>query len=94
MYNELHGKGLNIVGVSLDEDLESWNQAIVKDKITWVQVSNLKKWAEPIAKQYNVEQIPTTFLLDASGKIVAKDLRGDELKAKVLELLSLSESKK
>ena len=94
MYNELHGKGLNIVGVSLDEDLESWNQAIVKDKITWVQVSNLKKWAEPIAKQYNVEQIPTTFLLDASGKIVAKDLRGEELKAKVLELLSLSEAKK
>jgi len=94
MYNELHTKGLNIVGVSLDKDLASWNQAIAKDKITWVQVSNLKEWAEPIAKQYNVEQIPTTFLLDASGKIVAKDLRGEELKAKVLELLSLSESKK
>ncbi len=94
IYKELHSKGLNIVGVSLDEDLESWNQAIAKDKITWIQVSNLKKWAEPIAKQYNVEQIPTTFLLDASGKIVAKDLRGEELKAKVLELLSLSEAKK
>lgn len=94
MYNELHGKGLNIVGVSLDEDLASWNQAIAKDKITWVQVSNLKKWEEPIARQYNVEQIPTTFLLDASGRIVAKDLRGDELKAKVLELLGSANSKK
>ena len=89
MYNELHGKGLNIVGVSLDEDLESWNQAIAKDKITWIQVSNLKKWAEPIAKQYNVEQIPTTFLLDASGKIVAKDLHGEALNTKISELLAV-----
>ncbi len=89
IYNELHSKGLNIVGVSLDKELAKWNEAIVKDKITWIQVSNLKEWAEPIAKQYNVEQIPTTFLLDASGKIVAKDLSGDELKAKVLELLSV-----
>ncbi len=87
LYNELHSKGLNIIGVSLDKDLTKWNEAIAKDKITWTQVSNLKEWAEPIAKQYKVEQIPTTFVLDASGKIVAKDLRGDELKAKVLELL-------
>jgi len=93
IYNELHSKGLNIVGVSLDKDLDSWKQAIEKDKITWVQVSNLKEWAEPIAKQYGTEQIPTTFLLDASGKIVAKDLRDAELKAKVLELLSVSSSK-
>ena len=59
-----------------------------------MQVSNLKEWSEPIAKQYGVEQIPTTFLLDAAGKIVAKDLRGDELKAKVLELLNDDSSKK
>ena len=89
MYNELHSKGLNIVGVSLDDNLDSWKQAIVKDKITWVQVSNLKKWSDPIAKLYNVEQIPTTFILDASGNIVAKDLRGNELKAKVIELLAI-----
>ena len=87
LYNELHSKGLNIIGVSLDKDLTKWNEAIAKDKITWTQVSNLKEWAEPIAKQYKVEQIPTTFVLDASGKIVAKDLRGDELKAKVVEHL-------
>ena len=90
----MHSKGLNIVGVSLDKDLANWNKAIAKDKITWVQVSNLKEWSEPIARLYNVEQIPTTFLLDTSGKIVAKDLRGEDLKVKVLELLSLSEVKK
>lgn len=88
MYNELHSKGLNIVGVSLDDDMSKWQEAIAKDKITWTQISNLKKWSEPIAKMYQVEQIPTTFILDASGKIVAQDLRGDELKAKVNELLN------
>ena len=68
-------------------DFKKWNEAIAKDKITWTQISNLKEWEEPIAKQYGVQQIPTTFVLDASGTIIAKDLRGEELKAKVLELL-------
>jgi hypothetical protein len=48
----------------------------------------LKFWDEPIAKQYKVESIPATFILDASGKVVAQDLRGAELRAKVLELLA------
>jgi len=87
IYNEFHPKGLNIVGVSLDKDMSKWKEAIAKDKITWTQISHLQEWNEPIAKQYGVEQVPTTFLLDASGKIVAKDLRGDELKAKIAELL-------
>jgi len=56
--------------------------------LTWNQVSNLKGWDEPIAAQYNVEGIPATFILDASGKIVARDLRGAELKAKISELLA------
>ena len=90
LYNELHSKGLNIIGVSLDDDATSWKEAIAKDKITWIQVSNLQKWKDPIALQYSIEQIPTTFLLDKTGKIVAKDLRGVELKSKVMELLSAS----
>ncbi|EJG00016.1 Thiol:disulfide interchange lipoprotein precursor [Flavobacterium sp. F52] len=56
--------------------------------MTWTHVSNLKFWDEPIAKQYNVESIPATFILDASGKVVAQDLRGAELKAKIQELLA------
>ena len=87
LYNEFHSKGLNIVGVSLDKTVEDWQKAITKDGITWTQVSNLKFWEDPIAKLYKVQQIPTTFILDASGKIVAKDLRGAELKTKVIELL-------
>jgi peroxiredoxin len=88
LYKELHSKGLNIVGVSLDKDAAKWKEAIAKDGLTWTQVSNLKFWEEPIAKQYNVEAIPATFILDASGKVVAQDLRGAELKAKILELLA------
>lgn len=87
IYAELHSKGLNIIGVSLDEDPVKWKEAIAKDKLTWTQVSNLKGWEDPIAKQYEVESIPATFILDKSGNVVAQDLRGDELKAKIIELL-------
>lgn len=88
IYKELHSKGLNIIGVSLDKDASKWKEAIAKDGLTWTHVSNLKFWDEPIAKQYNVESIPATFILDASGKVVAQDLRGPELKAKIVELLA------
>lgn len=88
LYNELHGKGLNIIGVSLDREAAAWKEAIAKDKLAWTQISNLKYWQEPIAATYGVQSIPATFILDASGKIVAKDLRGAELKAKVNELLA------
>ncbi|MBF7093023.1 TlpA family protein disulfide reductase [Flavobacterium sp. ALJ2] len=88
IYKELHSKGLNIIGVSLDKDAKAWKEAIAKDNLTWTQVSNLKFWDEPIAAQYGVQSIPATFILDASGKIVAQDLRGDELKAKIIELLA------
>ena len=88
IYKELHSKGLNIIGVSLDKDAKAWKDAIAKDKLTWNHVSNLKFWDEPIAAQYKVESIPATFILDASGNVVAKDLRGDALRAKVIELLA------
>ena len=89
LYNEFHVQGLNIIGVSLDKDAAKWKEAIAKDGLTWSHVSNLKFWEDPIAKQYNVQSIPATFILDAKGIIVAKDLRGDELKAKVKELLGV-----
>ncbi|MFI2743652.1 redoxin domain-containing protein [Zhouia sp. PK063] len=88
IYKELHDKGLNIVGVSLDRKAEDWKKAIEDDQLPWKQVSNLKFWQDPIAQEYNVRAIPATFILDASGKIVAKDLRGDDLKAKIEELLA------
>ena len=89
IYNELHSKGLNIISVSLDDDAAKWKEAIAKDKLVWNQISNLKEKKDNIAEQYGVMQIPTTYLLDVSGKIVAKDLRGEELKAKIKELLGV-----
>lgn len=91
MYNELHSKGLNIMGVSLDNPngKEKWIEAIKKDGLTWPQISNLKGWQDPIAVMYNIKSIPATLILDKDGKIVAKNLRGEALKAKVKELLDV-----
>ena len=88
IYKEFHAKWLNIIGVSLVKEAGKWKEAIAKDGLTWTHVSNLKFWDEPIAAQYGVQSIPATFILDASGKVVAQDLRGTELKAKILELLA------
>ena len=89
LYNDFHDKGLNIVGVSLDRRSEDWKKAIEDDGLIWNHVSNLKFWQDPIAVMYNVRSIPATYLLDAEGKIIAKDLRGEALRTKVEELLSL-----
>lgn len=87
LYKEFHEKGLNIIGVSLDSDSSEWITAIAVDQLNWPQISNLKQWEDPIAKLYNVSAIPATFLLDADGNIVAKNISGAELKKKVSELL-------
>jgi len=87
IYKEFHAKGLNIVSVSLDDEAAKWKAAIAKDQLTWTQVSNLKEMEDPIAKLYSIKLIPSTFIVDATGKVIAKDLRGDVLKAKVAELL-------
>jgi len=87
LYKEFHAKGLNIVGISLDEKADKWKDAIAKDQLTWIHISNLKGWEDPIAKRYFVDGIPATFLLDEQGVVIARDLRGDELRAKVASIL-------
>lgn len=87
LYKDFHAKGLNIIGVSLDEKADKWKEAIAKDQLTWIQISNLKGWEDPIAKRYFVDGIPATFLLDEKGIIIARDLRGAELRAKVASIL-------
>ena len=87
LYNEYHSKGLNIIGVSLDTNAAKWKEAIAKDKLAWTQISNLKGWEDPIAKQYQIEGIPATLLLDEKGMIIGKDLRGEQLEARVAALL-------
>jgi thiol-disulfide isomerase/thioredoxin len=78
-----------IVGVSLDRDMESWINAIENDNIKdWVHVSNLKFWGEPIAKLYKVTQMPTTFVLDESKNIIGVDVKGADLDAMIAMQLS------
>jgi len=87
IYNKYHDQGLNVIGVSLDKNKESWLKAIQDDGIKWQQVSELKFWQDPIAKKYGVTSIPQTFILDAKGIIRAKNLRREELEKKIKELL-------
>ena len=88
LYKRMHDKGLEIVGVSLDKNKASWIKAIEDDGLTWNHVSNLKYWRDPIALQYGVRSIPAAFVLNKEGVIVAKNLRGAQLDAKIEELLN------
>jgi len=72
-YNRYRDKGLTVLSVSLDKDDASWRKAIENDKLDWNHVSNLMRWEDPIATLYGVTSIPQLFLLDESGKVVAKD---------------------
>jgi len=85
-YNKYKTKGFEILGVSLDRDRDSWLQAIKEDKMTWLQVSDLKFWNSAVVEQYNIQSIPLTILLDKEGKIIAKNLRGKALEAKLKDL--------
>ena len=88
LYKRMHDKGLEIVGVSLDQNKASWERAIADDGLTWNHVSNLQYWADPIAQLYSVRSIPAAFVLDREGRIVGKNLRGAQLDAKIEELLT------
>lgn len=88
LYNRMHDKGLEIVGVSLDKNQSSWARAIQDDGLRWNHVSNLKYWQDPIALLYGVRSIPAAFVLNKDGVIVAKNLRGAQLDAKIEELLN------
>ena len=87
IYKEYHPKGLEIFGVSLDNNKEAWVKAIADDGLVWKHGSDLKGWQSAPAQLYSVSGIPHTVLLDENNKIIAKNLRGDELKQKIAELL-------
>jgi len=88
-YQKYHDKGLEIISVSLDKpgQKDRWLKAIKDDNLTWHHVSNLNYFSDPVARLYNIRSIPATYILDEDGKIVAKNLRGARLEAKIKELL-------
>lgn len=86
-FQKYKNKNFTILGVSLDRDRGSWIEAIYADKLHWTQLSDLKFWSNAVALQYRVQSIPQNFLIDPNGIIIAKDLRGPILHARLKEIL-------
>ena len=88
-FNKFNTKNFTVLGVSLDRpgQKSKWIDAIHEDKLTWTHVSDLKFWDNEAAKLYKVQSIPQNILLDPDGKIIAKNLRGPALEAKLCEIL-------
>lgn len=86
-YYNFKDKGFEVFGVSLDRNKEEWIQAIADDGLAWTQVSDLKYFDSQAAKDYNINAIPFSILIDPQGKIIAKNLRGAALEKKLAEVM-------
>ena len=87
-FNKFKSKNFTILGVSLDRKKESWMQAIYDDNLAaWTHVSDLKFWSNEAAAKYKIQSIPQNYLIGPDGKIVARNLRGEALEAKLCEIL-------
>lgn len=78
-FNLYKNKNFTILGVSLDESRDSWIKAIKDDNLTWLQVSDLKYWNSSVVSLYRFDGIPYNVLIDPAGKIIATNLRGEQL---------------
>lgn len=87
VYNTYKDKGFSVLGVSLDHNKDAWVKAIAKDELAWPQVSDLQFWNSEPARLYGIRGIPGNVLLDPSGKIIARNLRGEELEKKIASLV-------
>ncbi len=86
-YHRFKSKGFEVFGVSLDRNKQEWMQAIQEDGLVWTQVSDLQYFNSQAARDYNIQAIPFSILLDKDGKIIAKNLRGAALEQKLEEVL-------
>ena len=86
VYEKYKDKGFEVLSVSLDSEADKWVGAIKKHAMPWLQVSSVKGWECPVAKLYNVSGIPAMFLLDADGRIVSDNARGEQLEIEVAKL--------
>lgn len=87
-YDKFHAQGFEIIGISLDKNGDTMNAFTKKHVMTWPQLFDGKVWESKLAQTYGVDSIPATFLIDQEGKIVAKDLRGDDLEKALVTLLA------
>lgn len=87
LYEKYHEKGLEIIGVSLDNDHKKWTAAIQKDGLPWIHLSALKKWKCESVSLYDVKSVPHTVILDGENRIIARNVRGAALEKLISELL-------
>lgn len=87
VYEKFKNLGFTVLGISLDKDKKSWLEAIRQDSLNWTHISDLNFWANPLVKLYGVHSVPANFLIDPNGKIIAKDLRGDNLEQRLSMLI-------
>lgn len=87
-YAEFKDKNFEILGVSLDRDMESWTKAIKDDNLTWKHISDLQHWNNGAAGVYGIKAIPQNVLVDPNGIIIARNLHGENLNKKLKEILS------
>lgn len=80
-------KNFEILGISFDRDRNSWIKAIHTDKLHWKHVSDLKRWQNDVGTLYGVKAIPQNVLIDPTGKIIARNLHGEDLNNKLSEVL-------
>ena len=86
-YNKYKSKKFTVLGVSLDKAKESWIDAIKMDGLTWTHISDLQGWSNAVAQQFQIFSIPQNFLIDPSGKVIGKNLRGAALERKLGKVL-------
>ncbi|WET50182.1 TlpA disulfide reductase family protein [Chryseobacterium indologenes] len=77
--NQVKANKFEILGVSLDKNKESWQKAIDRFNINWIQISDLKFWKSPVAKTYEIDELPFNVIIDGEGTIIAKNLHEKEL---------------
>ncbi|MBC6111887.1 redoxin domain-containing protein [Pedobacter fastidiosus] len=87
-YKTYKEKGFEIISVSLDNVKERWLEAIEKDQLDWLHVSDLKGWNNEVGRLYGVRAVPASFLVDAQGKIIGNGLRGEPLNKKLAEIFN------
>jgi peroxiredoxin len=87
LYDKYHAKGFEVVQVSLDRSRESWLLAVQSEKTGWINVSDLAYWDSPVVKLYRIENLPSNYLIDPKGIIIAKNIKDQELEQKLTELL-------
>jgi peroxiredoxin len=90
IYSQWHEQGFEILGVSLDEDLNNWKKAILQDKLEWLQVIDIKGWESAVAESYHVDAIPASFLVDKHGTLIKMSPEGRMLESEIRRLLKKS----